>query len=219
MLQKITDQIWTAAIPLKMLGLRVGTRMTVVKLSNNTVLLHSPIPITDELRRELDALGPVSHIICPNLYHHLYAKEAAETFPDATLHGPEALHKKRAELRFGGGLSGAAHPDWAADLSQLKIEGCMLQETVFFHAKTKTLISADLAENMITSDHWPTRLYIKAGGAYGSRLSRLIYRDKAKAKQSVSQLFNWDFEKVIISHGDLITEQAREAITQTFSWL
>jgi hypothetical protein len=223
MLQKITDQLWTAAIPHNMMGLHLGTRMTVVKLTNNTVLLHSPIPISDALHYELNAIGHVSHIICPNMFHHSYAKEAAQTFPTAILHGPKALQKKRTDLKFGGELSSAAHPDWATDLSQLLIEGCALQETVFYHPKTKTIISADLSENFKNSDHLPTRLYLKAAGIHGkpgwSRLLRFVYRDRALAKKSVAQLFNWDFDKVIIAHGDIIDQQPKEAIQQTFAWL
>jgi hypothetical protein len=223
MLQKIAEHIWTVAIPHKMMGLHLGTRMTAVKLSNNKVLLHSPIPISEALHREINAIGQVSHIICPNIFHHSYAQEATKAFPNATLHGPKALHKKRADLKFGAELSNTAHPDWANDLAQLSIEGCELQETVFYHSKTKTIISADLSENFKTSDHLPTRLYLKAAGIHGkpgwSKLLRFVYRDRNLAKKSIAQLFNWDFDKVIVAHGDIINQQAKEAIQQTFVWL
>ena len=50
-----------------MLGLRLGTRMTVVRLTNGGLLLHSPVLMSPALREELDAIGPVSHIVCPDM--------------------------------------------------------------------------------------------------------------------------------------------------------
>jgi N-methylhydantoinase B len=58
----------------------------------------------------------------------------------------------------------------------------MLKETVLFHPATRTLIGADLVENFETSDHLPTRLYLKISGIHGrvgwGRLMRFVYRDR-----------------------------------------
>src|SRR5207253_182649 len=46
------------------------TRMAVIRLSGGGLFLWSPIPLTDGLRAEVDALGEVSHIVAPNSLHH-----------------------------------------------------------------------------------------------------------------------------------------------------
>lgn len=222
-LQKVTDQIWTVAVPHTMMGLRLGSRMTVVRLSDGGVLLHSPVPLSASLRQEISSIGSVAHIVCPNLFHHSYAAEAQAAYPQALLHGPKSLSKKRPNLRLQAELSDTAHPSWKGELLPLSIKGCDLQETVLFHPGSKTLISADLTENFTSCDHWPTRLYLQAGGIYGrigwSRLLRFLYKDRAAARQSIQKLLAWDFERLIISHGDLILQNPKESIQQTFVWL
>ena len=96
-----------------MLGLRLGTRMTIVRLSHGGLFIHSPIALTVALRAAVDELGPVRHIVCPNVYHHVYAGQWAEAYPAALLHAPAALRKKRIDLRINALLSSTPHPDWA----------------------------------------------------------------------------------------------------------
>lgn len=45
MLRQVSYNLWVAEQPLRFFGLEVGTRMTVVKLSNNFLVLISPIKI------------------------------------------------------------------------------------------------------------------------------------------------------------------------------
>ena len=129
-LQPFADDIWCVRAPLSFFSVHVGTQMTIVRLNGGSLLLHSPIPIDAALKREIDALGPVRHIVCPNLFHHLYGGDAKALWPDALLHGPAALHAKRRDLRFDGLFSEQLHPDWQADLAAITIEGSALGETV-----------------------------------------------------------------------------------------
>ncbi|KIG15533.1 hypothetical protein DB30_05556 [Enhygromyxa salina] len=50
--------------------------MTVIRLDDGRLLLHSPIRCTPELREELDALGSVAFVAAPNRFHHLFARGA-----------------------------------------------------------------------------------------------------------------------------------------------
>ena len=222
-LQELAEGIWTASAPHRWIGLHLGTRMTVIRLSRGGLLLHSPVPISNQLRTELAALGPVGHIVCPNLYHHVYAGEAVAAFPNAVLHGPPELRRKRKDLPFDADLSEVPHEDWKNNLIPLTIDGCMLYETVFFHPATHTLITCDLVENFDSSPHWPTRLYLKLAGLYGrigwSRFLRLLYRDRKAARASVDRLLQWPFERVVISHGNIISDHARETVRRAFGWL
>jgi hypothetical protein len=197
--------------------------MTVVRLSAGGLLLHSPVRLAAPLRAELAALGRVEHIVCPNHYHHVYAGDAVAVYPDAMLHGPPQLRRKRTDLRFDADLSESPHADWKDDLIPLTIDGCTLYETVFFHPKSRTLITCDLVENFRTSSHLPTRLYLKLAGLHGrigwSRFLRVVYRDRMAARASIERLLRWPFERVVISHGDIIADDAHAAIRRGFAWL
>lgn len=82
-LQPLADDLWTVRAPLKLGGLEIGTRMTVARLADGSLWLHSPVRPTADLTKELDALGPVRHIVAPSKMHHLFLMPFAEKYPEA----------------------------------------------------------------------------------------------------------------------------------------
>lgn len=46
-----------------------GGRMTVAKLSDGSLWVHSPVELDEPLRAALGELGPVAHIVSPNYEH------------------------------------------------------------------------------------------------------------------------------------------------------
>ncbi len=223
MLTNVAEDIWTVGRPLSFFGLRVGTRMTVVRLRDGSLFVHSPVALDDTLRKELDELGPVAHIVAPNLYHHLYAGELRGAYPEATLHAPAGLAKKRSDLKIDAQLGATADHAWKGQLEQLLLDGTMLQETVFFHSATRTLISCDVVENFETHEHWLTRGYLKAGGIHGkpglSIFFRPLFRDRKAARRSVDTMLEWDPKGIVLSHGELIESDGRNILEQTYAWL
>lgn len=219
----IVENIWTVRAPQSFLGLHVGTQMTIVRLSGGGLLLHSPIPITPELKARIDALGPVQHIVCPNSFHHLHAGSAIKAWPQAKLHGPEALQRKRRDLRFDAVFGEAPHPDWADEMIGITIAGSLLGETVLYHKASKTLITVDLIENFSHHDHMPTRWYLRLGGIYGRvgwhRLLRVVYVNRRKARASMQRILALDFERVLVAHGDNIEHEAHRVIRDGLGWL
>ena len=49
--------IFIEEIPLKFFGMQLGTRMTVIRLANNKLFLHSPTKLTSRLIDQLNKLG------------------------------------------------------------------------------------------------------------------------------------------------------------------
>ena len=222
-LEPIAPNLWTLTAPQNFLLFHVGAKMTVVKLANGSLLLHSPVPIGVQAKAELDEIGPVAHIVCPNLYHHLHAGEAQKLYPEAKLHGPAKLRKKRPDLVFDYELGDTPHPDWVQDLEVHSIKGSLLYETVFFHKPSATLISCDLVENFQTSGHWPTLLWLKTGGIHGKvgwhHLLKPLYWNRKAARASLQQILDWPFDRAVISHGRILEENAQETIRGSFKWL
>jgi hypothetical protein len=222
-LDPLADGLWVAAAPLSFFGLRLGTRMSVVRLGDGDLWIHSPIPLSHELRAAVDALGTVRHIVAPSLYHHLFAGDWKAAYPAATLHGPAALARKRKDLALTASLEEAAAAPWASELVPVHIDGCGLDETVFVHRPTRTLVTSDLTENFVTHPHLPTRLYLKASGTYGKigwpRALRIVYRDHAAARRSLDALLEHDFDRIVIAHGDVIASGGKDAVRGTFGFL
>jgi hypothetical protein len=175
--------------------------------------LHSAIPISEPLREAVDALGPLRHIVCPNVYHHSYAKGWADAYPEARVYAPRQLRRKRRDLRIDAELSETPEGDWSGALVPVAIEGCALHETVFVHPASRTLVSSDLIENFVDgSGHWPTDAYLRIGGIYGrpgwSRLLRVLYRDRAASRASLERLLKHDFDRLVLAHGCLVETDA-----------
>lgn len=197
--------------------------MTVVRLRDGGLLIHSPIALTADLQAEVDSIGPVRHIVAPSQGHHLYAGEWQDAYPGALLSAATGLAKRRRDLAVDHELMGVGHADWQDDLETLFIEGAMLNETVFLHRPSRSLIVADAVENFDTSSHWPTRTYLKIAGIHGkpgvSRSLRPFFRDKKRARRSIDELLSWDFDRIVVAHGDIIDSDANDALREAYRWL
>lgn len=53
--------------------------------------VHSPVELMPALKANLDALGPVRHIVAPNFWHTRYARQWKDAYPEATLYGCPGL--------------------------------------------------------------------------------------------------------------------------------
>jgi hypothetical protein len=216
-LQQVATDVWSCPVHHTMMGLHLGTRMTIVRLPSGGLWLHSAIPITEALREAVDALGPLQHIVAPNVYHHSYAKGWSDAYPQARVYAPMQLRRKRRDLRIDADLSTTPEGDWGGALIPMPIDGCALHETVFVHPTSRTLISSDLIENFVQgTGHWYTDAYLKAGGIYDnpgwSRLLRMLYRDRAASRASLERLLAHDFDRLLLAHGRLIETGAKDAI-------
>ncbi|MBE9155427.1 DUF4336 domain-containing protein [Nodosilinea sp. LEGE 06152] len=224
MLKAVDRDLWVVEQPFRYFGLGIGTRMTVVRLAGNELVVISPIQVSDGLVSELNELGTVAHIIAPNLYHYLFAAEFKAVYPAATFWATAGLRAKKPELaidraichRQGFANADSPEPPWPG-LEYLFFDGFKtlapsgpdpLEEWVFLHIASRTLILTDTAFCFDESFPWLTQLVTKIGGGYKSLspslLERVATTEKAKVKASVEQVLRWDFERVIVAHGSIV---------------
>jgi len=218
--------IWTVRMPLVLFGAHFGTRMTVVRLPDDGGLwLHSPVRPTADLKKELDALGEVRHIVAPSKFHHLFVGPCQEAWPEAKTWLAPGLADKRDDLDYDGVLSDAAPPAWEGVIDQVVYDAApMMNETVFFHRPSRTLILTDLAMNFRVAHTTWTRIIVGLYGAwqtFGPTLAiRFATKDDARARRAVEQMLSWDFDRVSVCHGEIYDgEDVREALRSGFSWL
>jgi hypothetical protein len=225
MLKALAENVWILNQPLRLLGfLPLGARMTVVRLADGGLWLHSPVKLGDAEREEVAALGPVRYVIAPNRFHHLFVAQARAAFPQARFLAARGLAKKRKDFAFDGQLGNDPEPGYAADLSQHIIGGMpVLNETVFLHRSSRTLIASDLLFNAGAPKSLWAKAYLKLMGTYGgpaqSRMVKLAVLDKVAAYHTVRRVLEWDFDRVVMAHGKVIESGGKEALRQATQWL
>src|SRR5512143_1433620 len=223
-LRELSANIWVVERPQRFYGLEVGTRMTVIRLAGERLLLHSPVSLDSGLREELDALGSVSFVVAPNRVHHLHAGEVRAAYPDARLWVAPGLRRKRPDLEFVAVLGDDAPAEWRDEVEQVFFRGRPYEnEVVFFHRPSRTLIMCDLAFNFGPRAAAPTRLLMRLLRSYGrfgpSTLDPWLIRDRAAARQSLERILAWDFDRVVVAHGDILPSGGRDALRRGYAWL
>lgn len=214
-------EIWACETRLSFMGLPITSRMTVVRMQGG-LWLHSPVPL-EPVKSALDALGPVAWRVAPNLMHHLFQLPYQDAWPESRLVAPSGLVAKRSDLRVDRTLSDPP-AEWRPDILHQAIDGNpTLDETVFFHGPSRSLILTDLAAHLGPWDHWAVRLYARINGCYG-RLAlsyglKSLYKDRAATRASVESILDWDFDRIIPAHGPIIESNGKSVLRAAFRWL
>ncbi len=208
------------------LGIPYPTRMAVVKLSDGSAWVWSPVALNDALATAVEAIGPVRHIVSPNKIHHLFLKEWTSRWPDARLYAPPGLIKKKPELSFDAELGDDPDPAWAADIDQVIFRGSLaMEEVVFFHRESATAIVCDLVQRHPESPKtgWKGLLMRLDGlvGEHGStpREWRMSFLRRGPARRAREKVLGWKAERLLIAHGECAQTGATPLLAEALSWI
>lgn len=210
----VAEGLWLIDGPaIRFFGLPFSTRATVVRLENGDLWVHSPTRLTDELKAELEVLGPVRHLIAPNWIHHTFVSDWQTAFPEATAWGApgvvERAAKKGQRLHIDWDLQwDRAETPWASQIDQMIVRGSKVhREAVFYHRASRTLVLTDLIEAFDTAKlpAWMRPIVWIAGiddsdGKMPPDM-RWTFRDKDALAEDVEQMIGWGPERVILAHG------------------
>jgi len=217
----IAGRIWLCSYPVKYLGMELTARMTVIRLEDGRLILHSPCEIDDHLRHALVELGEVACIVAPGTFHHLHVPSAQAAFPEAETFICPGIEGKRPDLHFDGLLGDIAPAAWAGQLEQVLVRGNRrIWEVAFFHRQTRTLILVDLIEKFTDATpkvDWKLKLWWKLvfhmwNTAKPAPEYQLGWSDRKAARASLLRILQWDFERVIPAHGDIVEADGRKAV-------
>lgn len=224
----VPGHIWAVRSELTMPGgIVFPLRMTLVRLKTGALWIHSPIEIDAALADDIRALGDVAYIIAPNAFHHLHIASAILHFPTARVYGAKGLDEKRSEIQWDEILDDSLEGlPWSDELKGLRVEGCpQMNEVLFFHEETQTLLVTDLLFNNLTPKGWRTRWMMRIAGTYKkyaqSRMWKWIFcPDPKAAGTSLQGLLQWDFKRVIMCHGDVVEgSSVREDTLHALRWM
>jgi hypothetical protein len=206
------------------------TRMVIVRLRSGGLWLWSPTAPTPELFAEIDALGPVEHLVSPNKFHYAGIPAWKERYPQATAWASprvrERARSKKIEIGFDSDLGDDAPPSWAGDLDQLVFRGSrFVEEVVFFHRESSTLILADLVmalehERVRAPLRWLLALIgVMSPGATPRELRPTFWGRRPQARACYRRMLEWQPRRVILAHGRFYLDDATAELERAFAWL
>ncbi|HUA80180.1 MAG TPA: DUF4336 domain-containing protein [Dyella sp.] len=234
-LKLVAPGLWVVDGPLVSLDAPLGlsvsfpTRMTVVQLSGGGLWCHSPTAPDPELFAALDRLGPVEHLVSPNKLHYAHIAAWKHRYPRAMAWASPGVRERaasqRAQVDFDADLADDPPHAWADDLDQLRFRGSSaMQEFVFFHCASRTLILTDLIENFEAAKlprflRWMGRL----GGVLDpdgkTPLDWRVTFQKADARFCLAQMLAWHPQQIVLAHGRCYTQNAEMELRRAFRWL
>jgi hypothetical protein len=222
MLERFTDEIWTVARPQRFWGLETGTRTAIVRMSNGGLFVHCPVRLDPELKRQVDALGPVHAVVAPSLFHHLYVADWIAAYPEAEVCPCPGLERKRSDLRWGEVLGEQPRAAWADDLDQAAFTARFEHEVVFFHRKSRTLVCADALLNLSQHPSKITRAvaFLMGNSAPGKGwMERIAVQNWKLGRRQVDRILEWDINGITLAHGALVDRDGREIVRDAYRWL
>lgn len=184
--------------------IKVGGRGTIVKLSDNSLAVFSPVALTDNVKKQMqEQLGSqnVKYVTALDQEHHIFLEAWHKEWPDAKVIGPETLPAYRDKQ----GYFKIPSQNWTlfkkAEKDSLRVDDTFdkefdmeyvdahaNKEVVFNHKPTKTLIEADLLFNLPATEQMSrtglsatsgmlTRLMCSINGTQGSAVwqKRMIW--------------------------------------------
>ncbi|MDH4001536.1 MAG: DUF4336 domain-containing protein [Xanthomonadales bacterium] len=227
MLQEFGQSLYFADGPtVSFYGFPYPTRMAVIRLTDGSAWVWSPVALNDELADSVESVGPVRFIVSPNKIHHLFLSEWSRRWPEARLYAPPGLAKRKPELKFDDELRDEADPAWATDIDQVIFHGSVaMEEVVFFHRQSRCAIVCDLIQRHpeVNMTGWKGRLMRMDSlvGEQGStpREWRASFLKRGAARVAREKLLSWNPERLLIAHGDCAQTGASEIITDALSWI
>lgn len=221
----VSDQIWLKDYPIRYAGCRFDARMTVLRLADARLMLHSPCAIDTELKEELTSLGEVAFIVAPGNYHYFHVASAQVAFPAAETYICPGIERKIPEIRFDWFLGDRPPEVWAASLDQSLVRGTrFIWEVAFYHKPSRTLLLVDLIENIgdqtanvnCVLKFWWKCIYRMWNRPKPAPEYQMGWKDKAAAKKSLQRILEWDIERIILAHGDTIEQEAKAAALEAW---
>lgn len=227
-LEKVAEDIWAYSVPPSGRSMPLGGRSVIVRLRDEALWVHSPCPGVADLHEPLRALGSVRYLIAPSQFHNLYMAQWHKAYPAAEIWTAPGMQKRLADqctFPVHAELGGERRYPWSEALDQHLVRGAdKLQETVFLHRASRSLILTDLAFNVRSGMGAVGTLMMKLNGAYGrfgpSRVMRYVFTsDKPALRSSIDTLCSWDFDRIIPAHGDIVETGGPQALREAFAYL
>jgi hypothetical protein len=242
----VPNTITTLSVPFARFGLiKLGGRATLVRLQSGSVAVFSPVTLTEEIKAKVASMGPLRYIIAPDFEHHMSIGEWYTAYPGAKVIGVEGLPEKRQKqgdqdvpfsVVFTSKKEETIDPEFDAEFDYIFVGAHQNKELVFNHKPTSTMIQADLMFNLPGKEQFSkagvsptsgilTKIFVALSNTKGKGQQRVLWhalsnatKDRAGFNKSVARINEWNFDRMIMCHGDVIETGAKPIFQKVMAW-
>lgn len=213
-MEQLAGNLWVFRYDLGLMGLPIGRTVVVLRLASKGLVIHSTGPFTVSDTAAIRDLGDPLWLVEATRFHNTFAREGSFAFPGTPYLVPSGF-------TAGDAVSTQpllpTPPEWAGEIEVLCLGGMpAVNEHVMLHRPSRTLIVADLVFNWRAERGWRSWLRGQLTGVRGgpgmSRLYRRMIRDRVAFAASAREMMEWDFDRVIPAHGEIIVEGGKEQL-------
>ena len=186
--------------PLRAFGIDFGRRVTLLRLRDRRLVIHSSAPFTADDVAAIRKFGEPAWLVEATELHDTFAEAAQRALPGVTYLPPSRLDPPP--------------PDWSEQIEVLRIDGLRTtDEHAFFHRASGTLVLADLLFHFPPETRgWP-RFFVQKIMRLPQLLGMsfffsLMIKDKQLFTRSMRELLHWDFRRIVVAHREPITSDA-----------
>lgn len=208
-------------------GVTLPLRSMLVVTGEQEEILISPVCTPEEALQ----VGAPLTLVSPSTFHHRHHRHAGhhrnfaaaiERYRPLAVWGPPGLAEDLREfdaLDLVGPVRVFGIDAWpySDQLEFVVIEGGpQHDEVVFFHRASRTIYTADLCFNIHEPAGLLAPLVFRWMGIYGRfAIPKMWHRwvtDRAAFARSVDQILGWDFDRIVVAHGDVVDQGARALV-------
>jgi hypothetical protein len=153
--------VYTVDRPFYWNKIDVGCRMTVIEIPSENngkpdLWVHSPVGLDGPLLKVLGELGTIKYVVSPNYEHLKFAKQWADSYPEAEMWACPGLMEREPDTRWTKEVPYDAMKQelWPGiEALHINIEANpftgkpFFSEVIFYHKTSKTLMTTDLYWN------------------------------------------------------------------------
>ena len=228
-LQQFATNIWIADGPnVRDFGFLFTTRMVIVKLSDGSLWISSPVSVPFNTLQRITELGSVRYLVAATPRHVWRLEAWHKLFPEAHLWAARRtlFTLDKAHLPLSSILGESPDQEWVEDLDQVAFKGNpLIEEVIFFHKQSRTVMLDDLIQihppvkgKVFRNAIFKLEGVTAPNGGVGLDM-RLSFTKRTLARQSLEKVLSWDFDKLIIAHGTCIEKDAKAFVERAFRWL
>jgi hypothetical protein len=145
-------------------------------------------------------------------------------YPEAQVIGPASAKSRNKSLALDMAIDDERLCSLVPELSSVALRGVpFLDETLFFHAETRTLIGADLMMCGCPADHWSWRWSSRLLGQYLRYKAppdvRWHTRGGPLVRKSLEEIAQLPVERILVAHSDAIEDRPVEQLEEAWRFV